>query len=135
VQDGQVVGGEAADQPRRVLLAVARVTWKPPALPATTWLLVTTSPPASKTMPEPSPWPVWISTTEGPTRLTTWTNCCCRASADGATSTAGVAAELAVPAVVVEQPASTSAAASAATAGRSHGLRMRCRIILVPFLR
>ena len=118
----------------------ARVTWKLLA-PSTTWALVTTLPVASKTMPEPSPWLVWIRTTEGLTCLTTWTNCCCRASADGETSTAGVAAD--ELAVVVEQPASTNAATNAATASssrgrpplRRRGLRMRCRIILVPFLR
>ena len=116
----------------------ARVTWKLLA-PSTTWALVTTLPVASKTMPEPSPWLVWIRTTEGLTCLTTWTNCCCRASADGETSTAGVAAD--ELAVVVEQPASTTAATNAATASSSRaalprrGLRMRCRIILVPFLR
>jgi hypothetical protein len=122
----------------------ARVTWKLLA-PWTTWALVTTSPPASKTMPEPRPWLVWIRTTEGPTCWTTWTNCCWRARADGATCAAGVAAdELVALAVVAEQPARTSSATSAATAGRSRrgppprpgrGLRMRSRIILVPFLR
>ena len=118
----------------------ARVTWKLLA-PSTTWALVTTLPSASKMMPEPSPWLVWIRTTEGLTCLTTWTNCCCWASADGETSTAGVAAD--ELAVVVAQPASTNAATNAATASsrrgrpplRRRGLRMRSRIILVPFLR
>jgi hypothetical protein len=144
VQHGQVVGREAADQPGRVLVAVGQGDLEA-AGPWTTWALVTTSPPASKTMPEPRPWLVWIRTTEGPTCLTTWTNCCWRARADGATCAAGVAAdELVALAVVAEQPARTSSATNAATAGRSRrgpppmpgrGLRMRSRIILVPFLR
>jgi hypothetical protein len=79
---------------------------------------------------------VWIRTTEGPTCLTTWTNCCCRASADGLTSTAGDAVdELALLAAIEEQPASTSAAARAATASGSRRPRMRYRVMVVPFLR
>jgi hypothetical protein len=54
VQHGQVVGGEAADEPAGYCLPSARVIWKLSA-PSTTWALVTTLPSASKTMPEPSP--------------------------------------------------------------------------------
>jgi hypothetical protein len=74
--------------------------------------------------------------------LTTWTNCCCRASADGEASTAGVAADELVPALVVEQPASTSAAVGAATATRSRRRppplprrRLRMRIMPAAFVR
>ena len=51
-------------------LPLARVTLKVFEVP-TTWLFVTMSPLASKTMPEPSPSEVWIWTTEGSTALTT----------------------------------------------------------------
>jgi CheY-like chemotaxis protein len=84
VQHRQVVGGEAADQPGGVLPSVASVTWQLPALP-TTWLLVTTSPWASKTTPEPRALTGPDEDHGGFTCLTTCTNCCCRASADGVT--------------------------------------------------
>ena len=98
-------------------LPMARVTWKPLAS-STTWSLVTMSPLASKTMPEPSPSLVWMRTTDGPTCLTTRTYCCRRASADGETSSPAVVVVV-EPAGSAWQPARTSAAATAATAGRA----------------
>src|SRR4029450_1553356 len=75
-------------------------------------------------MPEPSPWLVRIRTPEGPTCLTTWTNCCCRARADGAAAAGGEAGddELGeLPAPGLEQPARTSAASTASAAVTSMG--------------
>jgi hypothetical protein len=60
----------------RWLSPEANVTTKRLALP-TTCALVTTSPPASKTTPEPRSCGVSICTTEGETAFTTLTSCCC----------------------------------------------------------
>src|SRR3954451_13362628 len=84
------------------------------ALP-TTCALVTTSPRASKTMPDPRSCGVRICTTEGETVFTTRTNCCCSdvvpsVAASGATGTASSAAWRLLPqaATTTAMPARTS---------------------------
>src|SRR6202042_606387 len=125
--------GAVPDDPRPATSAEDS-TWKLDASP-TTCALVTISPLASSTTPDPSPALVRISTTEGRTRLMALTSSCCSAAATRRASAGpeSAAAEPEAPgtvssaagtgAVPEEHPASRQAASAGPSAAAMRTLR------------